>query len=73
MMKGLEGVGEEGMDMQVGTLSRVMPVLEADDAMEEDFCVSGVTLVSDSSSAMGWNRKSLEIPPHIEAEVQYKS
>jgi len=26
--------------------------------------------VSASSSAIGWNRKSLEIPPHIEAEVQ---
>ena len=54
------------MDMQVGTDSRTIPAEVAEVMVDLPSSPEGL---SDSSSAMGWNRKSLEMPPHIEAEV----
>jgi hypothetical protein len=59
----------------VGTDNNTIPVEAAEVAevtQDEDLVstLASEAAVSASSSAIGWNRKSLEIPPHIEAEVQ---
>lgn len=73
---GLDGVGDEGMDMHVGTASNTMPddAEDVEATIPEEEEAAGASFppdpaVSDSSSAIGWNRKSFEMPPHIEAEV----
>ena len=55
--------------------NKIIPVEAAEVAevtQDEDLVstLASEAAVSASSSAIGWNRKSLEIPPHIEAEVQ---
>ena len=55
--------------------NNIIPVEAAEVAevtQDEDLVstLASEAAVSASSSAIGWNRKSLEIPPHIEAEVQ---
>lgn len=65
----MEGVGDDGIDMHVGTANNTVPdevvtLAWTDPGAGSSWSVSAPV----SSSAMGWNKKSLEMPPHMMPE-----